>query len=125
MPIPLYTSVSSSFEYTNPLAVTTSGPQRLEQRPLNTAWTVIIILVVLAFVVLTAALIGIFAQKYRKRRYRYYPAFKHRILEEDESTYSETNTIARFGKVYKIANFGKINTYTYRIRKSQVNVFSF
>ena len=89
------------------MAVTTSGPQRLEQRPLNTAWTVIIILVVLAFMVLTAALVGIFARKYRKRRYRYYPAFKHRVLEEDESTYSETDTITRFGKVYKLLILAK------------------
>jgi hypothetical protein len=65
---------------------------------LSTATTVIIILVVLAFVVLAAALGGILAQKYKKRRYRYYPAFKHTILEEDESTYSQSSTIARFGK---------------------------
>ena len=81
------------------LATTPPGPQNLERGSLGTAATVIIILAVLTFVVLTAALIGILAQKYRKRRYRYYPAFKHTILEEDESSYSQTGTIARFGKL--------------------------
>ena len=80
-------------------ATTPSGPQNLEQGTLNTAATVIIIIVVLAFVVLAAALVGILARKYRKRRYRYYPAFKHRILEEDDSNFSQTGTIARFGKL--------------------------
>ena len=71
----------------------------MEQGTLSTAATVIIIVVVLAFVVLAAALVGILARKYRKRRYRYYPAFKHRILEEDDSNFSQTGTIARFGKL--------------------------
>ena len=81
------------------MTTVTPGPQNLEQGSLSTAATVIIVIVVLAFVVLTAALVGILARKYRKRRYRYYPAFKHTILEEDESTYSQSSTIARFGKI--------------------------
>lgn len=80
------------------MTTVTIGPQNLEQRSLSTATTVIIVIVVIVFV-LAAALVGIFARKYRKRRYRYYPAFKHTILEEDESTYSQTSTIARFGKI--------------------------
>ena len=81
-------------------ATTPSGSQNLEQGSLSTAATVVIILTVIAFVALTAALVGILVRKYRKRRYRYYPAFKHKLLEEDENAYSQTGTIARFGKLY-------------------------
>ena len=94
-----YTLVSSSLESTlSAMTTITASPQNLEQGSLSTAATVIIVIVILAFVVLAATLIGILARKYRKRRYRYYPAFKHTILEENESTYSQSSTIAQFGK---------------------------